>query len=241
MPDPEAQSESPNPLDLHIGPDDWCPTPHGAFLGEIITQSGVAKGKDILELGGGVGNHTIALLRSGARSIVTTEITAALSATTRANVARHLPDATIEYRVADWLNTAGRFDLLVTNPPFAKSGQRNRRYFIDSLILDSHRRLRPGGNLMFIQSSMADIQKTLRRLEENGYEAQVIADRSGPFRDYYFEDPSFLEESKKVPGGFEIRDDGTHIETLYVVYAKLLPWTPHEFAHLPDQRDESSF
>ena len=48
------------------------------------------------------------------------------------NFERNCPDfPNIEYRVADWLSLDGKFDLLITNPPFAKSGKQNRRYYIE--------------------------------------------------------------------------------------------------------------
>ena len=198
--------------------DDWQPTPHGALLGEVIADHpALFAGKDVLELGGGVGNHTVPMVRVGARRLVTTEYLLERSDTTRKSVECNCPDTdVVEYRVADWLHTEGEFDVVVANPPFAKSGKRNRRYFIDSLILDAHKRLRPGGDLIFVQSSMADIEKSKRRLEENGYEVECLKTRSGPFRDYYFEDDSFMEEIKSVEGGFELRD-GTYYETLVVL------------------------
>ncbi|MCP5065315.1 MAG: methyltransferase [bacterium] len=215
--------------------DDWQPTPHGIFFGEVLAaHPELFAGRDVLELGGGVGNHTVPLIRMGAATVTTTEIVASRSETTRRNVGHNCPDATgVDYRVADWLHTEGQFDVVVTNPPFAKSGKRNRRYFIDSLILDSHKRLRAGGgsDLIFIQSSMADIEKTKRRLAENGYTAEILGSSEGPFRDYYFEDATFMEEIRTVEGGFEIRD-GTHYETLFVVKARLESWSPPEGAHL---------
>ena len=219
-------------MQLDVGGDDWSPTPHGIFLGDVLAAGELVEGKEILELGAGVGNHTILMLRKGAARIVTTEISERRLATARANVERNCPALAdrVEYRVADWLNVDGEYDVIVTNPPFAKSGQRNRRYFIDALILRGFRRLREGGELIFVQSSMADLAKSLRRLDENGYEARVLEQRTGPFRDYYFEDPTFLEESAKVPDGFEIRD-GTYYETLSVLHARLRPFTPPTFAH----------
>ena len=92
--------------------------------------------------------------------------------------------------------------------------------FIDELILNGFRRLRPGGALVFIQSSMADRGKTERRLRENGYEPRRIDETSGPFRDYYYETPGFLEEARAVPDGFE-SVDGEDRETLVVYEARL--------------------
>ena len=218
-------------MDLVAGTDDWSPTPHGIFMGEVLARHNLVRGKEVLELGGGIGNHTIILVRQGPKRLVTTEIEAGRSQTTRKNVEANCSDATnVEYRVSDWLNTDGRFDVVLSNPPFAKSGQRNRRYFIDALILEAHKRLRPDGLLVFVQSSMADIAKTQRRLEENGYEQKILESMQGPFRDYYFEDETFMEEIKRVPDGYEVRD-GTYYETLVVFEARLLDWTPPKGAH----------
>ena len=218
-------------MDLSTPGDVWEPTPHGVFLGEVLAANNMVRDQHVLELGGGAANHTIILLRQGARHVVVTEINETFLDTTRANVARNVPEAdNIEFRVADWLDTPGKFDVVVTNPPFCKSGKRNRRYFIDSLILDSNKRLKEGGRLVFIQSSMADVRKTLRRLDENGYDARIIDSRRGPFRDYYFEDETFMNEMQHVPNGFKVRD-GVHTETLYVVTGTLRPWSPPAGAH----------
>lgn len=210
----------------------WQPTPHGRFLAKVLSENNFVENLSVLELGSGVGNHTILLLRQGVKHLVATEITKEFQETTRRNVSKNLPEATnIEYRVADWLDTAGQFDAVVTNPPFCKSGKQNRRYYIDSLILDAHKRLLPNGLLIFVQSSMADIAKTLRRLEENGFSAEVVDQEENLFRDYYFEDEAFMEEIQTVPNGFEVRD-GSHYETLYVVKARLQSWSPPEGAHI---------
>ena len=226
-------------MHLASGSDDWAPTPHGALLAEALAATDLIDARDVLELGAGVGNHTIVIVRKGARSVVATEITAARAESTRLNVERNCDaaagvdnrvDNRVSYRVADWVRVEGRYDLVVANPPFAKSGQRNRRYFIDALILGASRLLVDGGDLLFVQSSMADLDKTMRRLDENGYEAEVVLERSGPFRDYYFEDPAFMEEIRRVPNGFEVRD-GIHYETLYVVHGRLRSWSPPATAH----------
>ncbi len=218
-------------MDLAGSEDDWSPTPHGQLLSKTLATQDLVRDKNVLELGGGVANHTILLVRQGAKHLVTTEISESRSETTRRNVERNCERAEIvEYRVADWLQTPGTFDVVVTNPPFAQSGKQNRRYFIDSLILDAHKRLVPGGELIFIQSSMADLAKTTRRLDENGFDAEVLAASRGPFRDYYFDDKTFMDEIQRVPDGFELVD-GTHYETLSVVRATLRAFTPPQGAH----------
>ena len=218
-------------MDLSAGGDDWQPTPHGRFLAEVLAEHNIVQDREVLELGAGVANHTIVFVRQGAKQLVATEITQARIDTTRENVERNCPQAAnVEYRVADWLGTEGQFDVVVTNPPFAKSGQRNRRYFIDSLILDAHKRLKPGGVLSFVQSSMADLGRTQRELERNGFRHEILGETRGAFRDYYFEDETFMREIQEVPNGFEV-EDGTHYEHLYVLRAVLEPWSPPDGAH----------
>ena len=220
-------------MDLSMEEGDWRPTPHGQCLAEVLAEHNIVQGKTVLELGAGTGNHTILFARQGAEHIVATEISQAFAETTRVNVERNAPGASVECRVADWLSTAGEYDVVVTNPPFCMSGKQNRRYYIDSLILDAHKRLKPGGVLAFVQSSMADLKKTLRRLDENGYDAEVLGERTGPFRDYYYEVEGFMEESRAVEGGFETRD-GVDYETLSVVKATLRSYAPPASAHLPE-------
>ncbi|TDJ75991.1 MAG: class I SAM-dependent methyltransferase [Planctomycetota bacterium] len=82
-------------------------------------------GRSVLELGAGSAYHTILMLGQGAERIVATEISPELLETTRRNVASNCPEArNVEYRVANWLDTEGEFDVVVCNPPFCKSGQR---------------------------------------------------------------------------------------------------------------------
>jgi len=57
-------------MELESGQDDWTPTPHGAFLAGVLARHDLVQGKDVLELGAGVGNHTILLHRKGAKSLV---------------------------------------------------------------------------------------------------------------------------------------------------------------------------
>jgi predicted RNA methylase len=210
---------------------DWQPTAHGRLLGDVLQRQRLVRGKDVLELGAGVGNHTVLLVRGGARHVVATEITEERLETTRRNVERLCgKDAPVEYRVADWLRTTGKFDLVVTNPPFAKSGKRNRRYFLDKLILDSFRRLKPEGELLFVQSSMADLNLSMQMMLRNGYEPRILAQREEPWREYYFEDPRFLLEAEEVEGGYDERD-GQRFEILSVLHGRLRSWSPPAFAH----------
>ena len=185
-------------------------------------------GEHVLELGTGCGIHAILLARRGAARMTLTEIDAAICDNARHNLAANAVTTPTEYVVADWTVVPGAshggdppWDCVVTNPPFAKSGKRYRRYFIDTLILNAHKLVRPGGRLVFVQSSMGDIRRSLRLMAEHGMQVRIVGETDGPFRDYYFEDEAFLREMAQVPGGYDVRD-GVYYERL-IVFEAVLP------------------
>lgn len=59
---------------------------------------------------------------------------------------------------------------------------------------------------------MADFARSEQALEAAGYYVSVVHETRGLFRDYYFEEPEFIEQSREVAGGFE-EIDGCLIET----------------------------
>lgn len=216
----------PHTLELDVPQGVWNPTPHGVELGNRLLQLDFT-GEHVLELGTGCGIHAILLAYQGATRLTLTEIEEPILENARHNIAKHGIDVPIRGVVCDWTNHeapgegGAGYDTLVTNPPFAKSGKRYRRYFIDTLILDAHKLVRPGGRLVFIQSSMADIPRSMRLMAENGMQVTVVGESDGPFRDYYFEDAAYMREMASVPGAYSVRD-GVHYERL-IVFSATLP------------------
>lgn len=207
-------------LDLDVPAGVWNPTPHGVHLGHMLATLDFT-GQRVLELGTGCGIHAIVIARRGAASLMLTEIDDAILHNAKHNLAKHDVNIPVEFLVADWTTVAGGpYDALVANPPFAKSGKRYRRYFIDTLILEAHKLVRPGGSLTFVQSSMADVPKTIEQLRQNGMRVEVVGETDGPFRQYYFEDPEYLREMASIPGAYDVRG-GTHYERLIVLRAIL--------------------
>ena len=198
----------------------WNPTPHGVHQANMLLRLDF-RGEHVFELGTGSGLHAILIARRGAARMTLTEIDRPILAVARHNLEKHGVDCPVDYVVADWTGHRGEpADVLVSNPPFAKAGKRYRRYFIDTLILDAHRLVRPGGRLIFVQSSMADVPRSISLMEENGMSVRIVGETSGPFRKYYYEDETFMSEIAAVPDGFEIRD-GIHQERLVVFEARL--------------------
>lgn len=207
-------------LDLDVPQGVWNPTPHGIQLGQVLASSDFT-GQHVLELGTGCGIHAILLARQGARQLTLTEVEQEPLDNARYNLDKHGVSGPVEYLIADWTQVpGGPYDVVVTNPPFARSGKSYRRYFIDSLILDSHKLVRPGGRVIFVQSSMADIPRSIRLMEENAMTVQVLGESDGPFRSYYLEDPVFRTEMAALPGAYSVRD-GVPYERLIVLQGTL--------------------
>ncbi|MCH8165405.1 MAG: methyltransferase [Planctomycetes bacterium] len=208
-------------LELDVPAGVWNPTPHGVHLAEMLLRLDFAR-MHVLELGTGCGIHAILLAKQNAARLTLTEIDPAINDNARHNLEKHGIDVAIEYLVADWTHLdAGPFDAVVANPPFAKAITRYRRYFIDTLILDAHKLVRPGGWLVFVQSSMANIPRSIRLMQENGMGVRIVGETDGPFRDYYFEDEEFMREIALIPGAYTIRD-GVYHERL-IVFQAMLP------------------
>jgi release factor glutamine methyltransferase len=208
-------------LDLEVPDGVWNPTPNGILLAEVL-ESMDFSGESILELGTGCGLHAIILGLRGAREMLLTEIDDAILTHARRNLDSHGVETKTRLLTADWIQVeAGGFDSLVANPPYCVSGKHYRRYYIDTLILESHKLVRPGGRIIFIHSTMADVPKTISQMEDCGISVRILAERDYPFRDYYFDDPSFILEMAKVHGSYTVRD-GVHHERL-VVFEGTLP------------------
>ena len=207
-------------INLDVPEGVWNPTPHGIHLGNIIITLDL-NGKDVLELGSGSGNHTILISQQKPKKLTVTEINQDILNNTRHNLLKNNINLQVEYLVADWTQIKTRpFDVLITNPPFVKSGKRYYRYFIDTLINDAHKLIKKGGKLIFIQSSMADIKRSINLMQDWGMEVKIIGEQKGPFRDYYFEDQVFMNNIEKFPGAYEKIND-EYIETLVVFEATL--------------------
>lgn len=88
-----------------------------------------------------------------------------------------------------------RFDLIVSNPPYvpadtdalpsrgrsrAWDAGRDGRALIDRLCDEAPARLRPGGRLLLVHSTVCGEQLTVERLGRHGLEAEVVARRRGP-------------------------------------------------------------
>jgi methylase of polypeptide subunit release factors len=121
-------------------------------------------GRDALDVGTGTGVLAILLARAGARVVATDDAPVAV-ACARENAARLGVADRVEVVLADLFPPAGRFDLVVSNPPWlpadAVSPLERAVYdsggrFLARLVAGLPERLRPGGEAWIVLSDLAE-------------------------------------------------------------------------------------
>ena len=156
------------------------------------------KGERVLELGTGCGLLAILAAKAGAK-VVATDINPAALKCARANAVKHRVGDRIDFRLGDLFEpvVGEHFDLVIFNPPYlpvepeeALCGPLDRaweagpdgRRIIDRFLRELPNHLTPNGRAIFVQSSLANIPKTLRVLETSGFRVNTI-NKKFPFEE----------------------------------------------------------
>ena len=93
------------------------------------------------------------------------------------------------------LRAEKQFDLVLFNAPYLPSkdsgsvswlerawaGGSDGRRFIDRFIHESARYLRDAGRVLLMQSTLSDVDKTLKGFEKHGLKAKIVAEKFLPF------------------------------------------------------------
>jgi release factor glutamine methyltransferase len=149
---------------------------------------------DVLDLCAGSG--VLALEAAPhATSVVAVDLSLGAAATIRVNAL--LNRRRVEVRRGDLFRAVGsrRFDVILTNPPYlptppgaraglgatAWEGGPRGRDLLDRICAGAAGHLRPGGEVLIVQSALADTERTLELLRASGLEAGVVAEQEGPY------------------------------------------------------------
>ena len=183
--------------EFKVHPDVYEPAEDTFLLADNLD---VNSGERVLELGTGCGLLAILAAKAGAR-VVATDINPAVVECARANAAAHGVADHIDFRLGDLFEpVAGeRFDLVIFNPPYLptepeealdeplnrawEAGPDGRR-IIDRFLCELPNHLTPNGRVLFVQSSLANISKTIRVLETRGFRVNILQKKL-PFEELF--------------------------------------------------------
>jgi release factor glutamine methyltransferase len=160
----------------------------------------VRKGERVLELGTGCGLLAILAAKVGVQ-VVATDINPAALKCARANAVKYRVEDRIDFRLGDLFEpvVGEHFDLMIFNPPYlpvepeeALCGPLDRaweagpdgRRIIDRFLREMPNHLTPNGRVLFVQSSLANISKTIRVLETRGFRVNILQKKL-PFEELF--------------------------------------------------------
>ncbi len=158
------------------------------------------EGERVLELGTGCGLLAILAAEAGAH-VVATDINPAALKCAHANAVVHGVANRIEFRLGSLFEPVAkeRFDLVIFNPPYlpvtpedalgtlldlAWEAGPNGRAAINPFLAELPNHLTSCGRALFVQSSLSNLEKTLQRLCEFGFDVDVVRKKL-PFEELF--------------------------------------------------------
>jgi len=151
----------------------------------------------VLDMGTGCGILAV-LSASRAKQVVAVDINPHAVRCANFNAKIHRAQANVDVVRGDLFEPlrSGRiFDLIIFNAPYlpvererckdwaeyAWSGGKEGRKVIDRFIAQVKRYIKPNGRLLLVQSTLSNVEQTLKRLREEGFAAKKAAERKAAF------------------------------------------------------------
>jgi release factor glutamine methyltransferase len=213
-----AYSSALNSLDI----DGVYPPQHDSqLLIASLENSGLARGRRVLDLCTGSGIVAIAAAERAAASVVAFDICPRAVSCTRGNAA--YAGVSIDVLEGSWSRALDHapFDLIVSNPPYvptppagdtdvipltagparAWNAGVDGRMVLDPLCESAAGLLDAGGSLLVVQSALSGVEKSLESLRATGLNAEVIASQHIPFGPVLSARAGWLEVTGQIERG----------------------------------------
>jgi len=167
------------------------------FLVADTLASIVEEGDIVLDIGTGCGILAIIAARR-AKKVIATDMNPSAVKCARLNARINKVSNKIKVRQGNLfqpIRKTERFNVIVFNAPYLPSSPHEQRTWIerswaggptgrkliDQFIIEAPRYLKRRGKILLVQSSLANIDKTLERFRKANLEAQVIAEKKVAF------------------------------------------------------------
>lgn len=209
---------------------DFPITPYTEFILEDFPD---VRDQRVLDFGTGCGILALASVVGGAKEVIACDISDAALALTQENSIRNGCKIirTVLVDKDPLISLKGlSFDTIICNPAslptrdaskFFWSGGAHGLGMIYLLIEVAANCLLPGGRLRFVHTSLAPLHKTLSRLEECGFVGTILRTKQIAFRPFYEGLKAYFADLRAQSQIFyDMMDDGTLYELLYLVEAK---------------------
>jgi len=183
-------------LTFHVFEDVYEPAEDSFLAADALSQI-ITKGDTVLDIGTGCGILAIVAAKK-ARGVVATDVNPHAVKCARLNAKINGVANKIEVCRGDLfqpISKTERFDVVVFNAPYLPSslteqrtwigrswaGGSSGRQFIDRFIVDAPHYLKSNGKILLVESSLSNIDDTLKKFWEGGLEAKVVAEKKVAF------------------------------------------------------------
>ncbi len=179
---------------FHVSKDVYYPAEDTFLLAENVH---VNQGDLVLDMGTGCGILAI-LAADKAQKVVAIDVNPQALRCTQMNAERNGVAERVETRLGNLFEPViveERFNLVLFNAPYlpsteeesnawldrAWSGGPSGRRIIDRFLSEAPKHITKKGKVLLVQSTLSDIQETLRKLEEQGLSARILAKKKVAF------------------------------------------------------------
>ena len=183
-------------LVLQVTEDVYEPADDSLLVADYLKHV-VKEDDEVLDVGTGCGILAVVAAKK-ARKVVATDLNPHAVKCAKLNAKTNGVNCKIDVRRGDLFKPIRRtekFDLIVFNAPYlptpsseqktwigrAWSGGPTGRRLIDRFVHEAPRYLTQNGRILLVQSSLANVDETLKAFSEKGFEARVVAEKKVPF------------------------------------------------------------